>query len=301
MVHFCYIDESGTPSIPGNTSHYVLCGFSIPVDSWKKCHIQINKIKKKYGLSDAEIHSGWIKRAYFEQSRVEGLEEMNFEERRSAVIKERKTEIFRVTKSKDTKGLKQLKKNYKNTEAYIHLTYNERIAFLQEVADAIGKWKFARVFAECIDKVHFDPTRTSVTTDEQAFEQIVSRFELYLEHSAKQGEMNYGMLIHDNNDTESKKLTALMKKFYVRGTLWTDIKHIIETPFFVNSELTGMIQIADLCALAIRRYFENGETDLLDRIKTRIHTFKGKYVGVRHFTSEGCACEFCSNLNSKKA
>ena len=26
MVYFCYIDESGTPQVPGNTSHYVLCG-----------------------------------------------------------------------------------------------------------------------------------------------------------------------------------------------------------------------------------------------------------------------------------
>ncbi|MBO4560892.1 MAG: DUF3800 domain-containing protein [Bacteroidaceae bacterium] len=40
MVYFCYIDESGTPQIPGNTSHYVLCGISIPVKYWKKCDRQ---------------------------------------------------------------------------------------------------------------------------------------------------------------------------------------------------------------------------------------------------------------------
>ena len=60
MVYFCYIDESGTPQVPGNTSHYVLCGVSIPVKFWKKCNRTINSIKRRYGLEDAEIHTGWI-------------------------------------------------------------------------------------------------------------------------------------------------------------------------------------------------------------------------------------------------
>lgn len=47
MVYFCYVDESGTPQIPGNTSHYILCGISIPVKDWKKCDSAINKIKAK--------------------------------------------------------------------------------------------------------------------------------------------------------------------------------------------------------------------------------------------------------------
>lgn len=51
MVYFCYVDESGTPQIPGNTSHYILCGISIPVKDWKKCDSAINKIKAKYLVS----------------------------------------------------------------------------------------------------------------------------------------------------------------------------------------------------------------------------------------------------------
>jgi len=76
----------------------------------------------------------------------------------------------------------------------------------------------------------------------------------------------YGALIHDNNETVSKKHTALMKKFHNQGTLWTSIDHIIETPFFVNSELTSLIQIADLCSYSLRRHFENNEDNLLMRI-----------------------------------
>lgn len=122
MVYFCYIDESGTPQVPGNTSHYVLCGVSIPVKFWKKC-----------------------------------------------------------------------------------------------------------------DRTHKE------------------------------------------------------------GTLWTSIKHIVETPFFVDSELTGMIQIADLCSIALRRFFENGDTDLFNRISPRFDKHHGKLVGVRHFTEPTCSCEVCAN------
>ncbi|PKP16524.1 MAG: hypothetical protein CVU07_06635 [Bacteroidetes bacterium HGW-Bacteroidetes-23] len=103
----------------------------------------------------------------------------------------------------------------------------------------------------------------------------------------------YGTLIHDNNETVSKKHTALMKKFHQHGTFFTSIKHIIETPFFVNSELTSLVQIADLCCFILRRYFENNETDLFNRIEPRIDRKKGKIVGGRHFTNDSCTCHFC--------
>jgi len=46
-MRLCYIDESGTPQIPGNTSHYILAGLSIPINKWKKYDNQIEKIKSK--------------------------------------------------------------------------------------------------------------------------------------------------------------------------------------------------------------------------------------------------------------
>lgn len=87
MMYFCYIDESGTPEIPGTSSHYVLCGLAIPIEKWKKCDQQIHAIKHKYGLDDAEIHTGWVLRTYLEQSRIPDFEQMNYAERRSAVIR----------------------------------------------------------------------------------------------------------------------------------------------------------------------------------------------------------------------
>lgn len=294
MVYFCYIDESGTPQIPGNTSHYVLCGVSIPIRYWKRCDRAINAIKSKYGLQNAEIHTGWIVRSYHEQSLIPNFDALDYVTRRSEVNKLRKAAIFKLQKSGNPKAYKQVRKNYKQTDAYIHLSYQERQNFVREVADTIGGCRYIRIFAECIDKVHFDPTKCNCTVDEQALEQIVSRFEHYMDNISKNGVETYGLLIHDNNETVSKKHTLLMKKFHKRGTLWTSIKHIIETPLFVNSELTDLIQIADLCSLALRRYLENDETDLFDRISSRFDVFKKKMVGVRHFTTPACTCKLCN-------
>lgn len=295
MVYFCYIDESGTPEVPGNTSHYVLAGLSIPISYWKKCEIGISKVKSKYGLQDSEVHTGWIVRKYLEQSRIVGFEAMDYAQRRHEVLKLRKAELLKLQKSQNKSHYKQTRKNYRQTEAYIHLTHNERIAFIQELADLVGSWSFSRLFAECINKIHFDPARAQQTVDEQSLEQLVSRFEQYMKIVSKSTKNSklFGTLIHDNNDTVSRKHTELMKKFHRHGTLWTTIEHIIETPFFVNSELTSLVQIADLCCYALRRYFENNETDLLNRIQSRFDRKSGKIVGIRHFTDATCQCMFC--------
>jgi hypothetical protein len=105
------------------------------------------------------------------------------------------------------------------------LTYTERRSLIKELAECVANWGFARLFAECVDKIHFDPTRAPQTVDEQAFEQIVSRFEQFLQTIYRNNStQNFGMLIHDNNETVAKKHTEMMKRFHQRGTLWTVIK-----------------------------------------------------------------------------
>ena len=172
--------------------------------------------------------------------------------RRSEVRRKRIEELLRLQKV-NRKGYKQTKKNFQKTEAYVHLTLDERRQVLTEIAGLISGWGVVRLFAECIDKVHFDPVLAGTSIHEQAFEQVVSRFERYLQNL----QTGYGLLIHDNNETVAHRHTELMKSFLRRGTLWTQIEHVIETPMFVDSQLTSMVQLADLCAYALRRYLEN--------------------------------------------
>lgn len=289
-MQLCYIDESGTPDIPGNTSHYVLAALSIPDEYWKQHHTQLEKIKRNYGLEEAEVHVAWMMRNYLEQQSIFGFTYMTWERRRSEVRKRRNAELLRLQKV-GSKRYKQARKNYQKTEAYVHLTLDERGQAVTEIAELISSWGVVRLFAECIDKVHFDPAITNTTVHEQAFEQVVSRFERYLQNR----QSDYGLLIHDNNQTVAKKHTEVMKRFLRRGTLWTNIEYVIETPMFVDSQLTSMVQLADLCAYAIRRYLENSETELFDLVFQRADRIGETSVGVRHFTSQGCLCKICSS------
>lgn len=294
-MYLCYIDESGTPESSGNTSHFILAGLSIPIWHWQNYESEIKTIQKKYDLEGTEIHTAWILRSYHEQSLIPDFENMKFYQRRVAVESFRRGELLRLQHLPNLKSYKQTKKNYKETNQYIHLSQNERRAYITDLAFVISNWKSARLFAECIDKVYFDPAIAKQTTDEQAFEQIVSRFEQFLVRTNKK-QVNgcYGLLIYDNNVTVAKKHTELMTKFRKTGTLWTNIDRIIETPLFVNSELTSMIQIADICAYSLRRYLENNEEELFNYVFTRADTTSdGKKVGVRHFTKPGCNCKIC--------
>ena len=134
-----------------------------------------------------------------------------------------------------------------------------------------------------VDKAHFDPNRARQSLDEQAFSQVASRFDQYLRvtESASTQAQNYGLLIHDNNQTVARKHTQLMKRFHQQGTLWTDETRIIETPLFVDSELTGMIQIADLFGYSLRRYLES-VCDIFRRLSVSVESVTRTGLSMRH-------------------
>jgi hypothetical protein len=293
-MYLCYVDESGTSDIPGNTSHFVLAALSIPIWHWSSADRGVSAILARYGLEDQEFHTAWILRKYLEQSRIPDFDFLNFAQRRTAVERERNARLLKLQGANQSKMYRQVKKTYAHENAYVHLTLAERRQLVTEIADCVAGWGYARLFAECIDKIYFDPVRTGRTIDEQAFEQIVSRFEQFIVSTDEPGQdRKYGVLVHDNNQTVARKHTELMRRFHRTGTLWTRIERLIETPLFVDSELTRMVQIADLCSYALRRYLENHETDLFNRIFLRAHRIQNRVVGVRHYTGAACICDIC--------
>lgn len=293
-MYLCYVDESGVPQIPGNTSHFILCGLAIPAEYWKKCDTEMCSLKQRWNLVNSEIHTAWMARPYLEQNKIPDFAFLDQAGRIGAINQYRKTELFRLQRINNRKQYHQQKKNFSQTASYVHLTFEERQSFLKEMADLIASWDFARLFAECIDKAFFDPVKARQPVDEQAFEQLVSRYEQYLQIMTVSQESNrLGLIIHDNNETSCKRLTELMVRFHNRGTFWTRVRNIIETPLFVDSQLTAMVQVADLCGYALRRYLENGEKTLFEPIIHRADRKDGRVVGVRHFTGKTCSCAIC--------
>ncbi|MCY4239873.1 MAG: DUF3800 domain-containing protein [Rhodospirillaceae bacterium] len=65
---------------------------------------------------------------------------------------------------------------------------------------------------------------------------------------------------------------------------------------FVDSKLTRMVQTADLCAYALRRYLENGVIDLFEPVFKRADRIGDVAVGVSHFSPPTCDCAICLAL-----
>ena len=235
-VYLCYIDESGTSDILGNTSHFVLAGISIPIWHWRDADSEITNIKRKYNLQESEIHTAWLLRKYLEQSCIQDFDCLTPSQRRSEVNKCRKRHLLKLLQSNRIKAYRQSKKTYKHTNAYIHLTLQERYSFVEEIAKCVSNWGFARLFAECIDKIHFDPSRTLFSVDEQAFEQLISRFEQYLQNTEdSSSQNNYGLIVHDNNQTVARKHTNLMRQYHTQGTFFTSIKKLLKHRFLLTA------------------------------------------------------------------
>jgi hypothetical protein len=77
-MYLCYIDESGTPEIPGVSSHFVLAGVSIPIWQWRVADREVTDVLARYGLAEAELHTGWMLHSYREQSNIPNFERLEY-------------------------------------------------------------------------------------------------------------------------------------------------------------------------------------------------------------------------------
>jgi hypothetical protein len=297
-MYFCYLDESGTPELTAQTSHFVLLGIAIPAAVWHEKDQKIDRIKQRHGLSGVEVHTGWMMRPYPEQESIQGFVGMNVTQRRREMETARRTSLRR-TLGEDKR--KRLKKLYAKTAGYTHLTQQERIDAVHALASEVGAWSNARMFAEAVNK---STAPTGYDVFAKSFEQVVTRFHTFLKlrererrargYGSGNAGSNLGLLIQDNNQTVAKNLTELMRRFHSHGTFWSDTKRIIETPLFVDSSLTSLVQVADICSYATRRFFENNEDDLFQKVFPRFDMNRGRVVGIRHYTAgTRCTCRVC--------
>lgn len=300
-MYLCYLDESGSPE-DSNNHHFVLAGVALPANNWKTFDQAIASIKKSYGLESAEIHTGWMVRPYSHEGKISNFATLSWDERRAAVIKLRRARESALATAGEGKKLRNAVVERKNTAAYVHLTHAERIAVVKKISEKVAAWQDLRLFGGAINRAWFHKTPRRLGMFEFAFDNIVNRFQSFLTNRAKflqnggraaEAKDCIGMLIEDNNATISAKVTLLMRRFHKDGTMFGAIDRIIETPLFVDSELTCMIQVADIAAYSIRRFLDNNETDLFNLFYQRVDRARETPVGLRHFTDPGCLCRIC--------
>lgn len=147
-----------------------------------------------------------------------------------------------------------------------------------------------RLFGAAIHKAAISPEDPM----EYAFEQLINRFDRFLARLHRMNDTQRGIVILDKSSYETS-LQGLAREFRLDGHRWGQLHNIGETPLFVDSRATRMIQLADLLAYALRKYYENGQAMYFDRVAHRFDSAGGVVHGLVHYTPAGspCGCRIC--------
>lgn len=100
-----------------------------------------------------------------------------------------------------------------------------------------------------------------------AFEQLTSRFDLFLKRlHNKHQDSQRGIMLFDESSTE-QRIQTLAREFKYTGHSWGKTSNYAEVPVFLDSKASRLIQLADLVAYALFRFFEYGDNSFYDVIK----------------------------------
>jgi hypothetical protein len=91
------------------------------------------------------------------------------------------------------------------------------------------------------------------------------RFDMFLGRRRASGDAQRGMIVLDETTRETS-LQKLSSEFRKVGTRWGVLKNIADTPFFVDSRASRLVQIADHVAYAVFRRYNAGDAQYFDII-----------------------------------
>lgn len=179
------------------------------------------------------------------------------------------------------------------------MSREEAQGVIKAVLDILKRsYDTARAFACAIHKKSFperDPT-------ELAFEDLCSRFDLYLNRLRGQGDRQRGILILDES-THETTLQRMAAEFRTLGTRWGVVRNLAETPLFVNSRVSRLVQLADHVAYAVFRRYNAGDTKYFDIIAAKFDSFDGIVHGLVHKQTADptCMCLACISRRTPQA
>jgi hypothetical protein len=179
----------------------------------------------------------------------------------------------------------------RRTAPWKGMTREEAQGVLKAVLGLIpASYDTARVFACAVHKASF-PSQDPM---ELAFEDLCSRFDLYLSRLRSQGDRQRGLLILDKTARETS-LQRLTREFRTLGTKWGVVRNLADIPFFVDSGASRLVQLADHVAHAVFRRYNAGDTQYFDIIAGRFDSSEGIIHGLAHklIANAACLCPAC--------
>ncbi len=134
-----------------------------------------------------------------------------------------------------------------------NLLTNE-ISLFTVIADK--RWWFARNAGKTGDDLYAE-----------LFESLTSRFDLLLRRRFAEGSPNRGVIVADpHKQTLSQAIKQNHRVFQQHGHRWGSVRNIIETVFFLSSDESPGLQIADLCSYATWRLVNSDDDSIVSQI-----------------------------------
>jgi hypothetical protein len=307
-MYLLYSDSSGSADLSDmSTRHYVLLGLCVHEGTWFALEKRLNGLKAKYCQpgESFELHAAQFTCAIEEQDSISGFDTMSWTDRRAQVTAIRQA---RIAAEPTEASKKARRKKYLRTEPFIHLSRLERSRLLENALDLVGAHKGIVLFGEAVAKAH--PAVQTGTCDpvHQAFEQVVARFDAFLKRTddwklqrSPRRIIDNGLLVLDQDYSTEASICNQFYDYRRRGHPWGKLLHVMDVPFFAPSERVSGLQLVDICAYAVRRYFDkNGvpgshEEKNFQRIFHRFDRDNfGRLHGLRHYVPSGtCSCLVC--------
>jgi hypothetical protein len=179
------------------------------------------------------------------------------------------------------------------TEPWKRIQRPERYEILKNVLKSA---EFAlnniSILACAVEKAHYPNDDPMLI----AFEDICSRFQLFLQRQYSQNKgHSLGFIIIDESSYK-ESLQGLVKHFQTRGNKWNyKLDCINEAPMFVDSKISRGIQLADHIAYAVFRRYDACDLTYYNVIEGYFDSDNGKIHGLCHKTNnKNCTCAHCA-------
>ncbi len=143
---------------------------------------------------------------------------------------------------------------------------------LQVIPDSKGKIRLFAAVSERGAGNGEDPIKS-------CFEQLASRFDMYLRRLHHGGNTQRGIAVFDKSTTE-KSIQNMARTFKHDGHSFGKLTNFAEVPLFLDSKASRMIQLADLVAFAIYRKYQAADPQYFDIIRNCFDSVGGTVHGL---------------------
>ena len=173
-----------------------------------------------------------------------------------------------------------------------NFTREKREELLLDICRLIGKQTFPR-FVSFATAVHISALQSEKEALDMVIEDLTNRFNIFLNRLRSKGLPSKGLPIIDQAHQERyRELIALYQK---RGSRYGYLGHFIDIPYFATARDTRMLQLADVCAYSVFRYYEKNDHKFFDTLFPSFDKVApdGGPDGLKHLTEEDCSCVAC--------